>query len=87
MYLNTFWNYILNNFICFDVFYLYLKGERTISAVDGRVPKYEVPILDAMKKKIDTDKIERKINIQDWGSKSFKRFQIGGVSEGYFEYQ
>ena len=45
--------------------YLYLKGERTISAVNVRIPKYEVPILDAMKKKIDTDKIERKINIQD----------------------
>ena len=45
--------------------YLYLKGERTISAVNVWIPKYEVPILDAMKKKIDTDKIERKINIQD----------------------
>ena len=53
----------------FSTFYfeckIYLKGERTISSMDIRIPKYLVPILAAMKKKIVTDIIDVKINIQD----------------------
>ena len=52
-----------------------------------RIPKYEVPILAAMKKKSVIDKIESKINTQDCGSNSFKRFQIGEILDGYFENQ
>ena len=52
-----------------------------------RIPKYLVPILAAMKKKSVIDKIESKINTQDCGSNSFKRFQIGEIFGGYFENQ
>ena len=51
-----------------------------------RIPKY-LAILAARKKKIVTDIIDVKINIQDGGSNSFRRFQRGGVAEGYFENQ
>ena len=51
------------------------------------IPKYFVPILAEIKKTTVTDKMERKINIQDCGSNNFRRFQIGGVLEGYFENQ
>ena len=52
-----------------------------------RIPKYEVPILAAMKKKIVTDIIEMKISIQDVGSNSFTRFQVGATLAGYLENQ
>ena len=32
-----------------------------------------------------TDKMDRKINIQDGGSNNFRRFQRGGVGRGYIE--
>ena len=66
---------------------VYLKGERIISTLKVRVPKSEVPILAAMKKKIVTDIIEIKINIQDVGSNSFRRFQVGATLAGYLENQ
>ena len=63
---------------------VYLKGERIISTLKVRVPKSEVPILAAMKKKIVTDIIDVKINIHDGGSNSFKRFQKATLA-GYLE--
>ena len=66
---------------------VYLKGERIISTLKVRVPKSEVPILAAMKKKIVTDIIDVKINDHDGGSNSFKRFQIGATLAGYLENQ
>ena len=64
-----------------------LKGERSISPVNVFSPKYLVPILAEMNKKIDTEAIETKISIQDCGPNSFKRFQIGETSDGYLENQ
>ena len=52
-----------------------------------RIPKYEVPILAAMIKKIVTNIIEVKIRVQDGGSNSFTRFQIGATLAGYLENQ
>ena len=52
-----------------------------------RIPKYEVPILAAMKKNIVTDIIDVKINIQDGGSNSLRRFQVGATLAGYLENQ
>ena len=73
-------------FIYFEV-PIYLKGERIISTVVVRIPKYEVPILAAMKRKIVTDIIDVKINIQHGRSNSFRRFQIGATLAGYLENQ
>ena len=66
---------------------IYLKGERIISSVNVLIPKYEVPILAAMKKKIVTNIIDVRINIQDGGSNSFRRFQVGLTLAGYLENQ
>ena len=55
--------------------------------MDIRIPKYEVPILAAMKKKIVTDTIDVKINIQDGVSNSFTRFQVEATLAGYLENQ
>ena len=66
---------------------IYLKGESIISARNVRIPKHEVPTLPEMKKKIVTDMIESKINIQDVRSNSFRRFQIGATLAGYLENQ
>ena len=66
---------------------VYLKGERMISSMNVRIPKCVVPILAAMKKKIVTNTIETKINIQDVGSNSFTRFQVGATLAGYLENQ
>ena len=52
-----------------------------------RIPKYEVPILAAMKKKIVTNVIDVKINNQEVGSNSFTRFQVGATLAGYLENQ
>ena len=65
----------------------YLKGERIISDMDILIPKYLVPILAAMKKKRFTNIIDVKINIQDVGSNSFSRFQVGATLDGYLENQ
>ena len=53
----------------------------------GRIPKYEVPIFAAMKKKIVTDMIDVKISNQDVGSNSLRRFQVGATLAGYLENQ
>ena len=66
---------------------IYLKGERIIVLVNVRIPKYEVPILAAMKKKIVTNVIDVKINNQEVGSNSFTRFQVGATLAGYLENQ
>ena len=66
---------------------VYLKGERIISSMNVRIPKYEVPILAAMKKKMVTDIIEMKISTQDVGSNSVRRFQVGATLAGYLENQ
>ena len=55
--------------------------------MDIRIPKYFVPILPAMKKKIVTDEIDAKINIHADGSKIFRRFQVGSSLGGYLENQ
>ena len=55
--------------------------------MNGWIPKYKVPILAAMKKKMVTDIIEMKISIQDVGSNSFTRFQVAATLAGYLENQ
>ena len=52
-----------------------------------RIPKYDVPILAAKRKKSVTDVIDAKINIQDGVSNSFTRFQVGATLAGYLENQ
>ena len=66
---------------------IYLNGERIISSINVLIPKYLVPILAARKKKSDTSVIDVKINIQDGGSKSFRRFHIGEAFFIYLENQ
>ena len=66
---------------------IYLKGERIISTMNVRIPNCEVPILAAMKKKRVTDIIEMKIKIQDGGSNSFRRFQVGATLAGYLDHK
>ena len=79
------WNSKKTNFL--KTVYLkgsvYLKGERIISSANVRIPKYEVPSLAENEKKRDTSKIDRKINVQDGRSNSFRRFQMGGTFAGY----
>ena len=65
---------------------IYLKGERIISSMTVRIPKY-LPILAEMKKKIVTNVVDVKINNQDVGSNSFTRFQVGATLAGYLENQ
>ena len=55
--------------------------------MSGRIPKYKVPILAAMKKKSVTQKMEAKIRIQDVGSNSLSRFQVGAILGGYLDHQ
>ena len=64
-----------------------LKGVRMISSWNVSIRNCDVPILAEMKKKIVTNKSDMKINIQDVGSKSLRRFQVGGVLSGYLENQ
>ena len=64
---------------------IYLKGERIISSVNVRIPKCKVPILAETKKIIETEKIDRKSNIQDTGSKTLTIFHVGSASAGYLE--
>ena len=77
-----------NNFglSVFGFISIHLKGERTISSVTVLIPKYD-PILAAVKKKIVTNIIDVKINIQDGGSKIFTRFHWGETLDGYLENQ
>ena len=58
-----------------------------MSSVNVLTPKQKVPILAASKKKNWTIVIERKISIQDSGSNSFVRFQVGATFDGYLENQ
>ena len=46
-----------------------------------------VPILAERKKKNETNRIERKSNIQDIGSNTFRIFQVGATLAGYLENQ
>ena len=64
-----------------------LNGERMISSWNVSIRNCDVPILAEMKKKIVTNKSDKKISIQDVGSKSLRRFQVGAVSAGYLENQ
>ena len=70
-----------------DISPIYLNGKRTTSSRAVLIPKYEVPILPEIKKKIVTKNIDRKISIQDVGSNSFKRFQVGATLDGNLENQ
>ena len=62
---------------------LYLKGLRIISSVEVLIPKCKVLTLAEMKKRIVTVKMDIKISIQEGGSKSFRRFQVGDILAGY----
>ena len=64
-----------------------LNGERMISSWNVSIRNCDVPSLAEMKKKIVTNKSDMKINIQDVGSTSFRRFQVRGVLAGYLENQ
>ena len=58
-----------------------------ISSMMVRIPKYDVPILAAKRRKIVTDVIDAKIKIQEGVSNSFTRFQVGATLAGYLENQ
>ena len=58
-----------------------------ISSMNVRIPKYDVPILAAKKRNSVTDVVDAKISIQEVGSNSFTRFQVGATLAGYLEYQ
>ena len=56
-----------------------------ISSETVRILKYLAPTLAAMKKNIVTDIIDVKISIQEGGSNSFTRFQVGATLAGNLE--
>ena len=64
-----------------------LNGERIISFLKFWRPKYEAPILAETKKNIDTEKIDRNVNIQVKGVNRLTRFHAGDLFSGYFENQ
>ena len=64
-----------------------LNGERIISSLKVWRPKYEAPTLAETRKKIDTEKIERNVNIQDMGVKRLARFHTTDFFSGYLENQ
>ena len=64
-----------------------LNGERIISTLKVWRPKYEAPILDETRKNIDTERIDRNVNIQDMGVKRLTRFHAGDLFSGYFDHQ
>ena len=64
-----------------------LNGERIISSLKVWRPKYEAPILAETRKKIDTERIDRNVNIQDIGEKRLTRFHTGDLGSGYRENQ
>ena len=53
-----------------------------ISSVYVRLPKYETPILDAIKKNIDTKNIDMNNSTHAIGVKISNKFQIGEVLGG-----
>ena len=56
-----------------------LNGERIISSLKVWRPKYEAPILAEIKKNIDTERIDRNVNIQDMGVTRLTRFHAGDL--------
>ena len=64
-----------------------LNGERIISSLKVWRPKYKAPILAETRKKNETEKIDRNVNIQDMGVKRLTRFQTGDLCSGYLENQ
>ena len=64
-----------------------LNGERIISSLKVWRPKYEAPILAEIKKNIDTERIDRNVNIQDMGVTRLTRFHAGDLFSGYFDHQ
>ena len=64
-----------------------LNGERIISSLKVWRPKYEAPILAETRKNIDTEIIDRNVNIQEVGVKILTRFHTGDFGSGYLEYQ
>ena len=72
-------NYILHDFDC----ELNLIGDRRISSEIVGILKYEAPILAEKKKKIDTERTDKKNTNQVMGSNILDRFQILEAFEGY----
>ena len=64
-----------------------LNGERIISSLKVWRPKYEAPILAETRKNIDTEIIDRNVNIQDMGGKRLTRFHTGDLFSGYLDHQ
>ena len=64
-----------------------LNGERITSFLYVWRLKYEAPTLAEIKKNIETERIDRKVNIQDIGVKILIRFHTGDFGSGYLEYQ
>ena len=63
------------------------KQKQTLDQIEVEFPKCKAPILAEKKKKLKTNKIERKMKIQDIGSNSFRRFQVGATLAGNLENQ
>ena len=64
-----------------------LNGERIISSLKVWRPKLEAPILAETRKAIETERIDRNVNIQDMGVKRLTRFHTGDLCSGYLENQ
>ena len=64
-----------------------LNGERIISSLKVWRPKYEAPTLAETRKKIDTERIDRNVNIHNVGVKRLTRFQTGDLRPGYLDHQ
>ena len=56
-----------------------------ISSLKVWRPKYEAPILAETRKNIETDRIDRNVNVQDMGLKRLIRFHAGDLFSGYFD--
>ena len=55
----------------------FLNGERIISSENVWIPKCEKQILAERRKKIEMEKIEKKVKNHEYPSKIVIRFQIG----------
>ena len=64
-----------------------LNGDRIISSLKVLRSKYEAPILAEKRKNIDTERIDRNVNIHNVGVKRLTRFQAGDISCGNLENQ
>ena len=58
-----------------------------ISSLKVWRPKYEAPILAETRKNIETDRIDRNVNVQDMGLKRLIRFHAGDLFSGYLDHQ